>query len=159
MSATKLPAQKNPSLMLETNVAGVHTSAGHRLMLEACRAVIKVLGWDVLDTMAAAIRSRYTALAVAPSVLDGGVPVVDNLAPRVGTELNCITPQYDGIPTGTVTYQWVLNAATDIVGATSRQYVVVSDDIGDTIKCTVTVTNGVGSPLVQTTAATAAAVA
>jgi hypothetical protein len=53
----------------------------------------------------------------------------------------------------------VLNASTDIVGATSRSYTVTADDVGDTIKCTVTVDNDVGSNLVQTSAATAAVVA
>lgn len=160
MTSTRLAAQHNPSLMRQSDVAGTHTSAGHRMMLEACRAIIKVLGWDTLNTIVTAIAARYTALNVAPSAMAGGVPRLSSLeAPVVGVALRVAElPQYDGIPKGTITYQWISGASTDISGATSASYTPVVDDIGETLKCEVTVTNGVGSSLVQTTEATAAVV-
>lgn len=155
MTTTRLPVQMNPAT-LDDKLGAPHTHSGKRSLLRACRDVIKQEGWDSLDALLALVRARYTALAVAPSKLGGDVPTLTDLLPKVGRKLSVITPQYDGVPTGTFAYQWIQDASTNIGGATSKDYTPVSGDIGHTLKCKVTVTNTSGN--VQDTSAASAAV-
>lgn len=154
---TRLPGQKNPSL-LDQNIAAPHLHSGKRELVNAARLVIAEEGWDVLDTTLGLIRARYTALAAAPTKMGGDVPILNDLAPKVGRKLSVITPQYDGFPIGALTYQWTQDASTDIGGATSKDYIPVTGDIGHTLKCKVTSTNGTGA-INDTSVASAAVVA
>lgn len=64
---------------------------------------------------------------------------------------------YGGTPQATLTYQW--KAAGSNVGVDSRYYTPSSSDVGKVITVVATANNGVGSPAVLTSAATAAVVA
>lgn len=50
----------------------------------------------------------------------------------------------DGAATG-VTYQWIRDAATTIVGATGTSYLLTAADVGHTVKCRVTYVDGLGN--------------
>lgn len=85
--------------------------------------------------------------SVAPT---NDVAPVASGSPEVGTTLSCTTGTWTATPAPTYAYQWQYNDGTwhDIAGATSSTWVVdVSGvvDVGDTIKCVVTATNGAGS--------------
>jgi hypothetical protein len=58
--------------------------------------------------------------------------------------ITCSTGTWTGYAPITYTYQWKKNNV-NIVGATSSSYTVVSGDVGQSIKCTVTATNIVGA--------------
>ena len=68
-------------------------------------------------------------------------PVVSGSA-VVGQTLSCTTGTWTGAPTPTFTYQWQ-RSGSNIGGATSSTYVIVSADVGSTIRCVVTATNSV----------------
>jgi len=70
-------------------------------------------------------------------------PVVAGTA-TVGQTLSSSTGTWTGLPTPTYTYQWQ-RVTTNISGATSSTYVLVSADAGSTIRCVVTATNSAGS--------------
>jgi hypothetical protein len=96
----------------------------------------------------------------------GGEAPVNTVAPALSDS----TPEYDqtisvsdgtwtSITTPTFTYQWK-RGASDISGATSSSYTVVSDDVGQTLRCVVTATNPFGSTLANSnTSSTVVAVA
>lgn len=82
--------------------------------------------------------------------IGGGVPPINTVAPAIsgtvqeGQTLTCSTGTWTGNPTPTYTYQWKRNGS-NIGSETNSTYLLVSADIGQSIKCTVTATNGVGS--------------
>ena len=61
-----------------------------------------------------------------------------------GQTLTCSTGTWTGTPTITYTYQWKRNGS-NIGSATNSTYTLVTADVGQSIKCTVTATNGAGS--------------
>lgn len=61
-----------------------------------------------------------------------------------GQTLTCSTGTWTGTPIITYTYQWKRNGS-DIGSATNSTYTLVTADVGQSIKCTVTATNGAGS--------------
>ena len=69
-------------------------------------------------------------------------PVVSGTA-TVGQTLSTTNGTWTGAPAPTFTYQWQRNT-TNIGGATSSTYVLVSADAGNTVRCVVTATNAVG---------------
>ena len=75
---------------------------------------------------------------------------VNTVAPTItgtaqeGQTLTCSTGTWTGNPTPTYAYQWKRNNV-NIGSATNSTYLLVSADVGQSIKCTVTATNGVGS--------------
>lgn len=160
--STRIGKQNNPALLRPTDLPGTHTTSGYRLLLDGARAIIKMRGWDALKTIADAISARYTALLAAPTRLGASVstqPVINNVVnPKVGVKLSVVTPTYDGLPKPTVAYQWIRGAATN-VGTNSQQYTPVVGDVGQTLKCQLTVSNGQGANLVETTPVTAAVIA
>jgi alpha-tubulin suppressor-like RCC1 family protein len=77
------------------------------------------------------------------------IPPVNTVAPtvsgtaEVGQTLSSTTGTWTGNPTPTFAYQWQ-RATTNIGGATSSTYVLVTADVGSTIRCVVTATNQAG---------------
>ena len=75
---------------------------------------------------------------------------VNTVAPAItgtaqeGQILTCSTGTWTGTPTITYTYQWKRNGS-NIGSATNSTYTLVTADVGQNIKCTVTATNGAGS--------------
>ena len=61
-----------------------------------------------------------------------------------GQTLTCSTGTWTGTPIITYTYQWKRNGS-NIGSATNSTYTLVTADVGQSIKCTVTATNGAGS--------------
>jgi lysophospholipase L1-like esterase len=95
---------------------------------------------------------------IAPSNT-GAAPAVSG-STTTGSVLTCSTGTWSGDPTITYAYQWKwADTNTNISGATSSTYTIVSGDIGHTIKCDVTASNGGGSVSASsnTTAAVTAA--
>ena len=80
--------------------------------------------------------------------IDGGNPPVNSVAPAItgtaqeGQTLTCSTGTWSGTPT--YTYQWKRNGS-NIGSATNSTYTLVTADVGQSIKCTVTATNALGS--------------
>jgi len=80
--------------------------------------------------------------------IDGGNPPVNSVAPALsgtaqeGQTLTCSTGTWSGTPT--YTYQWKRNGS-NIGSATNSTYTLVTADVGQSIKCTVTATNALGS--------------
>jgi hypothetical protein len=75
---------------------------------------------------------------------------VNTVAPAItgtaqeGQTLTCSTGTWTGNPTPTYTYQWKRNGS-NIGSATNSTYTLVTADVGQSIKCTVTATNFIGS--------------
>lgn len=80
----------------------------------------------------------------------GSNPPVNTVAPVisgsffVGQTLSTTDGTWTGDAVITFTYQWQ-NAGVNIGGATNNTYVLVAGDDGDSIRCVVTGTNGVGA--------------
>ena len=80
--------------------------------------------------------------------IDGGNAPVNSVAPALsgtaqeGQTLTCSTGTWSGTPT--YSYQWKRNGS-NIGSATNSTYVLVTADVGQSIKCTVTATNALGS--------------
>jgi len=70
-------------------------------------------------------------------------PVVSGTA-TVGQTLTTTNGTWLGAPAPTFTYQWQ-RGVSNISGATSSTYVLVSADAGNTVRCVVTATNPLGS--------------
>ena len=75
---------------------------------------------------------------------------VNTVAPAItgtaqeGQTLTCSTGTWTGNPTPTYTYQWKRNGS-NIGSATNSTYTLVTADVGQSIKCTVTATNAISS--------------
>ena len=80
----------------------------------------------------------------------GGTPPANTVAPAItgtaqeGQTLTCSTGTWTGTPIITYAYQWKRNGS-NIGSATNSTYLLVAADVGQSIKCTVTATNGAGS--------------
>lgn len=88
------------------------------------------------------------ALPAAPT--NSVAPVASGTA-AVGSTLSCTTGTWTGSPS--FTYQWK-RGGSNISSATSSTYVLVSADAGQSIKCTVTGSNGGGSAQADSNAIT-----
>ena len=92
-------------------------------------------------------KSQITSWSGATDI-DGGNAPVNTVAPAItgtaqeGQTLTCSTGTWSGSPT--YTYQWKRNGS-NIGSATNSTYVLVTADVGQSIKCTVTATNFIGS--------------
>ncbi len=77
-------------------------------------------------------------------------PVISPGAPevQVGETLTCSEGEWSGAPTPTYTYAWLLNGSA-IEGADSYSHTVIASDQGGNLTCTVTASNGVGSPTIS----------
>lgn len=81
----------------------------------------------------------------------GGVIPINTDAPAVtgtasvGSVLSSTTGTWTGAPAPTFTYQWQRGTSTNISGATSSSYTIVSGDGGYTLRCVVTATNSLGA--------------
>lgn len=74
-----------------------------------------------------------------------------------GQVLTTSNGSWTGSPLPAFTYQWK-RAGSNISGATSQSYTLVLADVGQSIKCTVTATNGSGSASADSNAVTPAAI-
>jgi len=70
-------------------------------------------------------------------------PSISNTSPAIGDYVTVNYGTWTGSPTS-YTYQWQRDNSTNIVGATSSGYSIVSADYGHTINCRVTATNAYG---------------
>jgi hypothetical protein len=92
-------------------------------------------------------KSQITSYSGATDI-DGGNTPVNTVAPAItgtaqeGQTLTCSTGTWSGSPS--YTYQWKRNGS-NIGSATNSTYTVVTADVGQSIKCTVTATNFIGS--------------
>lgn len=91
--------------------------------------------------------SQLTSWSGATDI-DGGDAPTNTVAPAItgtaqeGQTLTCSTGTWTGSPT--YTYQWKRNGS-NIGSATNSTYTLVTADVGQSIKCTVTATNILGS--------------
>ena len=91
--------------------------------------------------------SQLTSWSGATDI-DGGNAPTNTVAPALsgtaqeGQTLTCSTGTWTGSPT--YTYQWKRNGS-NITSATNSTYTLVTADVGQSILCTVTATNAVGS--------------
>ena len=91
--------------------------------------------------------SQLTSWSGATDI-DGGNAPTNTVAPAItgtaqeGQTLTCSTGTWTGSPT--YTYQWKRNGS-NITSATNSTYTLVTADVGQSILCTVTATNAVGS--------------
>jgi len=80
----------------------------------------------------------------------GGEAPVNTVAPAItgttitGETLSCSEGSWTGTATIIYTYQWKRNGSP-IGSATNSSYVLVNDDVGTSVKCTVTATNDIGA--------------
>ena len=94
-------------------------------------------------------KSQITSWSGATDI-DGGNAPVNTVAPAItgtaqeGQTLTCSTGTWTGNPTPTYSYQWKRNGS-NIGSATNSTYILVTADVGQSIKCTVTATNFIGS--------------
>ena len=92
-------------------------------------------------------KSQITSWSGATDI-DGGNAPANTVAPAItgtaqeGQTLSCSTGTWSGSPT--YAYQWKRNGS-NIGSATNSTYVLVTADVGQLIKCTVTATNFIGS--------------
>lgn len=92
----------------------------------------------------------------APTITS--IPVISGNV-WVGAVLTCSTGVWDAYPVPTYAYQWRrVDTSADISGATSSTYTPVSGDIGHTLTCVVTPSNGLGSPTPSSAATTVAVI-
>lgn len=105
----------------------------------------------------------YTMRVTGGRGRQGAVPTNATLpapsgTPTVGQTLTAPAGTWTGYPVPwLVSRQWVRGAATDIPGATGVTYTLVGADATNTIRCRVTMSNGIGD--VTATSAPTATVA
>ena len=149
----------------DTDISGA-TDATYTLVDDDAGRTIKVrvtvtddLGNETTLTSAA---TEAVEAAPQPDSPATGQPTIIGTA-QVGETLTADTSGIaddDGL--ATYTYQWVANDGTtdtDISGATDATYTLVADDVGQTIKVRVTVTDDLGNETTLTSAATEAVAA
>lgn len=101
-----------------------------------------------------AATAAVTAALAAP--VNTAIPVISGTA-QDGQTLTATTGTWTGNPTPTYAYQWK-RAGTNISGATSSTYLIVTADVGNTLTVAVTATNSQGSAS-ATSSATATVIA
>jgi uncharacterized protein YukE len=102
--------------------------------------------------------SNATAVVTAPPA-NTVLPAITGSSVQ-GQLLTAGTGTWTGSPAPTFTYRWqdcdsAGAACVDIAGATTSTYTLAVTDLGATIRVVVTASNGVGSPVPATSAATA----
>ena len=113
-------------------VSGLTTGTAYTFTVTATNAV---------GTSAASAASNSITTYSAPA--NTVAPAVTGTATR-GQTLSSTTGTWTGVPTPTFTYQWQ-RVTTNIASATSSTYVLVTADVGNTIRCVVTATNTVSA--------------
>lgn len=101
--------------------------------------------WTVGGTTDKSMMGLLAVATAAPTNYE--LPVVTGIA-KVGYTLSCSTGQWTSFPSS-FSYQWQ-QGTSNIGGATSSTYTIVSGDIGFTIRCVVTATNAIGSTAATT---------
>lgn len=112
-----------------------------------------------LTCIVTATNSQGSASATSGAFVVGAVPA-STVAPAIsgfanpGQVITASTGTWSGQPAN-FAYQWKSNG-TNIVGATSATYTVVSGDLGNSLTCSVTASNGWGSASASTAGVTVA---
>lgn len=143
-----------------TNISGA-TASTYRLVAAQVGKTIKVVLTATNGTGSASATSAATATVTTGAPVNTALPVVTGTTTQ-GQVLSSTTGTWVGTATITYARQWkrcnsVGGSCTNISGATGTTYTLVAADVGNTIKLTVTATNGVGN--VAAEAATTAVVA
>jgi hypothetical protein len=107
----------------------------------AASITCKVTATNILGSNVATSNAITAQTYSAPS--NTVAPAITGTA-QEGQTLTCSTGTWTGNPTPTYTYQWKRNGS-NIGSATNSTYVLVTADVGQSIKCTVTATNFIGS--------------
>lgn len=97
---------------------------------------------------------RGFGLFGASAPVNLSAPVLSGTA-TVGQTLSSSTGTWSGSPDPTFTYQWTRNGS-NISGATSSSYLLVSDDYNTSVRCVVTATNIVAAVSANSNAVTIA---
>ena len=113
-------------------VSGLTTGTAYTFTVTATNSV---------GTSAASAASNSITTYEAPA--NTIAPVVTGTATK-GQTLSSTTGTWTGIPSPTFAYQWQ-RVTTNISGATSSTYVLVTADVGNAIRCVVTATNAVST--------------
>lgn len=98
------------------------------------------------ETFTDSMGNAQTALAVSGLTsppTNTALPTISGTA-QVGQTLTATPGTWSGNPTPTYSYQWQ-RGTTNIAGATSATYTLVSADAGSTVRVVVTATNSAGS--------------
>jgi fibronectin type 3 domain-containing protein len=143
-----------------TNISGA-TVATYRLVAAQVGKTIKVVVTATNGTGSASATSAATATVTTGAPVNTALPVVTGTTTQ-GQVLSSTTGTWAGTAVITYARQWkrcnsVGGSCANISGATGTTYTLVAADVGNTIKLTVTATNGVGSTAAD--AATTAVVA
>ena len=115
---------------------------------------VKSFGYGKWSTIHFALNGTGTG-NVAPQITSA---TINNLSPNYtasAPDTLTVSATATGTPTPTLSYQWRRDSTTNI-GTNSTTYTVVSADVGHTIDCVVTATNGVSPNATRTAGPTAA---
>jgi hypothetical protein len=143
-----------------TTISGA-TASTYRLVAAQVGKTIKAVVTATNGTGSASATSAATATVTTGAPVNTALPVVTGTTTQ-GQVLSSTTGTWAGTATITYARQWkrcdsVGGSCTNISGATGTTYTLVAADVGNTIKLTVTATNGVGNTAAD--AATTAVVA
>ena len=149
----------------DTDITGA-TDASYTLVADDVGQTIKVrvIVTDDAGNETTLTSAATEAVAARPNTSATGLPTIGGTA-EVGETLTAGTTGIaddDGLTTSAFSYQWVANDGTtdtDISGATDATYTLVADDVGQTIKVRVIVTDDAGNETTLTSAATEAVAA
>lgn len=131
-----------------TNISGA-TASTYRLVAAQVGKTIKAVVTATNATGSASATSAATATVTTGVPVNTALPVVSGTT-TFGQALSATTGTWAGTATITYARQWKRcdaagGSCTNISGATGTTYTLVLADVGNTIKLTVTATNGVGN--------------
>jgi len=72
-------------------------------------------------------------------------PVISTMTATQGTPITCTSGSWIGDPAPTYKYQWTRNGA-NIRNGINAEWTTLPADVGKTLRCIVTASNGIGSP-------------
>lgn len=147
-TSSKIPAQKNDVLLVLDALAPYNTLPASRLLRDALRMAVRLMGFDATKTALNTIIAAFPA--VNPSIITPSV--LPNVVPTLGVPVSVNLGTYDGVPQPAVTYQWKRDGS-NIAGATAQVYTPVTADVGNTLSVVITGTNS-GSTATETLAFT-----
>ena len=130
------------------NDAG-QTSSAYVLSPSDVATTLRVIVTASNAAGASSATSVVTSIVAARPPANTGLPVISG-TPTVGQTLSSSTGSWSGTPPLTYAYQWEScdasgSGCANITGATSSSYVLLSGNIGGTIRVVVTATNAAGS--------------
>ena len=143
----------------DTDISGATRSFYTLVSADEGKAIrVRVTFSDDLGNRETLTSDATEAVAAKPNSPATGLPTISGTA-QVGVTLTAVTTRIDdadGVDEATFTYQWIADD-TDISGAISDTYTLVSDDEGKAIKVRVSFTDDLGYRETLTSDPTAAA--